>query len=41
VRDLADAGYADLDAEDVVGMKALGVTGDYARRMNAAAGAKR
>ena len=37
VRGLADAGYRKLAAEEVVGMKAMDVSPEYARAMNRAA----
>ena len=38
VRGLAAAGYRKLSANEVVSMKAMGVTADYAQAMNRAAG---
>ena len=35
---IAAAGYRQLSADEVVGMKAMGVTGEYAQAMNRAAG---
>lgn len=37
VRGLAAAGYRKLSANEVVSMKAMGVTADYAQAMNRAA----